>query len=53
MLNYQMHNLPENCCQKLNRSDFKNEFKNTWWIWSASWIDIDNETKNEAKKCIQ
>ena len=31
---------------RLNISE--NEFKKTWWKWSASWIITDNKTKNEA-----
>ena len=46
-----MHNgkKTENCCQKENRNKSENEFKNTWWKWSASLIIIDNKKKNEAK----
>ena len=35
-----------------NKTLSENEFKTAWWKWSASWIVIDNKTKNKAKKCI-
>ena len=37
----------ENWCQKENRNNSENEFKNAWWKWSASWIIIDNKTKHK------
>ena len=42
----------ENCCQKENRNNSENESEKAWRKWSASWIAIDNKTKNEAQKCI-
>ena len=43
----------KNCCQRENRNNSENEFKNAWWKWSVSWIIIDNKTKKKLRNAFK
>ena len=42
----------ENTCQRKNRNNSENEFKNVWWKWFTAWIVADNKQKTKLRNAF-
>ena len=42
----------ENTCQRKNRNNSENEFKNVWWKRFTAWIVADNKQKTKLRNAF-